>query len=103
MVGFAIRNSSLYTIAVTLWSLDFSFILNGTNFTQLPLNISYSETAVNIPSLFPPDHHTDDSDDNTILDKLKIMALQQLPHSSPYFFIVCPKKQLKLKYLVLSC
>lgn len=29
---------------------NFSFILNGTNFTQLPLNVSYSETAVNIPS-----------------------------------------------------
>ena len=30
---------------------SFSFILNGTNFTQLPLNVSY---RVKLPSTFPP-------------------------------------------------
>lgn len=84
---------------------SFSFILNGTNFTQLPLNVSY---RVKLPStfpplLFPPEDHTDDSDDSTILDQLKIMTLQQPPPSSPYFYNVCPKKQLKVKYPVLSC
>lgn len=53
MVGFAIRNSSLYTSSDSLVGsvTNFSFTLNGTNFTQLPLNVIY---RVKLLSTFPP-------------------------------------------------